>query len=666
MERIPAVSVVVPMYNVEKYIKICVDSILAQTFQDFEIILVDDASPDRTFDICQKLYGDNDKVKLFRHEKNTVKYSAAPARNTGMKNACGKYIYFMDSDDYLLPNALEKLYNTAEKYNAQVVHVAGRYELFQDEIEPIREENLKLMWDVYDKEGFLHNNILERLERNWKNGETRSLVWLCFCRRDFLREKQIEFLPIMSEDEIFCFALLSSAERYYILHDALYIYRNTRKNSVMGSKNIDKISSAIQAGILALNYVGNALDHMLRFDGYEEWRDNLLNYKVFYGHVGHSFPYFADLNITAEKNALVKEALTPYFGPTEPFVRILFNNFQLYRCQSEILAQQMQSLYSQVMDLLNRMEISGNKIVFVNFNGKGYGCNPKYIAEEIIKQNLPYDLVWLVNDLNEPMPDKIRKVLYSNVDSAYELATAKVIVTNTKNLLPFPSKKQGQYFIETYSDDFAKGGLPRNDIFFRRNDELIMRIKAALNVSAKNKLIMYAPTFRDNPAVFADVYNFDSKRLLKVVEKKFGGKWTLLVRFHPNISGTDFAQNFFAGAENTINVTNYPDAQELLVASDILISDYSSVIYDFMLCGKPVFIYGKDYDTYSQERGFNQNYFNLPYKVNRTENELLNSIKTFNAKSLKSKIKRFMDAIKPFDNGHASEAVVARIKAVIA
>ena len=717
MERIPAVSVVVPMYNVENYIKICIDSILAQTFQDFEIILVDDNSSDKSFDICQKFYGGNDRVKLVRNEKNPAKYSAGSARNTGIKNARGKYIYFMDSDDFLLPYALERLYNTAERTNAQVVHVAGRYELFQDEIEPIRQENLKLMWDAYDKEGFLHNNIVKRLDENWKNGATRSLVWLCFCRRDFLAEKKIEFLKIISEDEIFCFALLYAAERYYILHDALYIYRNMRKNSVMGSKNFDKIYCAVRAGIIASEYVWNALDKMPRFDGYETWRDNLLNYKVFYGLVGHSFPYYSDLNISAQKNDFVKEALTPYFGAAEPFVRILFNNFQLYRRQSEILNQQRQLLYSQAINLFDRIDISRGKVVFNNFNGKGYGCNPKYIAEEILRQNLPYDLVWLVNDLQEPMPDRIRKVQYNSLDSVYELATAKVIVTNCKNLLPYPKKKPGQYLIMTwhggdgfkkveadaeeklsaeyvnqskmnsamtdlmiagtqngfeimsksfwYGGEIMKCGLPRNDIFFRRNDELITRIRAALNVPAKNKLIMYAPTFRDNPATFADVYNFDAKKLLKAVEKKFGGKWTLLVRHHPNISGTDFAQNFFADAENTINVTNYPDVQELIVAADILVSDYSGVIWDFMTCGKPVFIYAKDYDTYPQERGFSRQYFELPYKVNRTEGELLNCIKSFNAKNLKSKVKRFIDAVQPFDTGHASEAVVARIKAVI-
>ncbi len=122
MTNVPAVSVIVPIYKVERYIKFCIDSILMQSFQDFEIILIDDASPDGSVELCQKLYGDNDKIKFVRHERNL---GLGSARNTGIKHARGKYIAFVDSDDFILPDALEKFYNTAEKNNAQVVHAAG-------------------------------------------------------------------------------------------------------------------------------------------------------------------------------------------------------------------------------------------------------------------------------------------------------------------------------------------------------------------------------------------------------------------------------------------------------------------------------------------------------------------------------------------------------------
>lgn len=92
--------------------------------------------------------------------------------------------------------------------------------------------------------------------------------------------------------------------------------------------------------------------------------------------------------------------------------------------------QRSNDLSAQIMNLFNRIELADRKIVFVNFMGRGFGCNPKYIALEIMRQNLPFDMVWLVNDINEPMPAWIRKVRYGSVDSIYELATAKVIVTS--------------------------------------------------------------------------------------------------------------------------------------------------------------------------------------------------------------------------------------------
>ena len=111
MNSTPYFSIIVPMYNVERYIKICVDSILAQTFQDFELIIVDDCSTDNSYKICTELYGGNKKVRLLRHEKNL---GQGIARNFGLKKATGKYIWFIDSDDAIVPHSLEKLHKATQ------------------------------------------------------------------------------------------------------------------------------------------------------------------------------------------------------------------------------------------------------------------------------------------------------------------------------------------------------------------------------------------------------------------------------------------------------------------------------------------------------------------------------------------------------------------------
>ena len=714
----PSVSVVVPMYKVEQYIKICVDSILAQTFQDFEIILVDDASPDNCAEICRKFYGDNSKVKLIRHEKNL---GLGPARNTGIKNSRGKYIYFVDSDDFILPNALEKFFNTAESSNADVVHAAGWYELFQNEPLPIRRENLQLKWDNYSREGFLPPNPVYRIEQLWKPYNMWSMAWLCFCRRDFLEKNRLEFPPILSEDEPFSFALLCFAEKYYIMHEAIYVYRR-RAGSIMLTKSTERFAKGIQSSLIGSIYMQNLLDRLPRAEGYEQWCESVLEKLLFRLTSNHTLLYYDKSPLNKELSVIVDNALKNIFGNLTPFVKYFFNSCHIYRRQAEILAQQaetiaqnMNQIHAQIISTFNRIELSERKIVFVNFLGKGYGCNPKYIAEEILRQNLNLDMVWLVNDLNEPMPQKIRKVLYGSVDSMYELASAKVIVTNVKNLLPFPNKKRGQFLIMTwhggiggikaiekeaeeklspdyvresklnsqmtdlmmagtqmqfeqfkrvmyYDGEILKCGVPRDDIFFRHDAELIARVRNSLNVPPENKIVMYAPTFRNDPRVMADACKFDAEKLLDALQKKFGGEWTLLMRFHPN-NAAQFQNIFYS--DKIINATAYPDMQELTLISDVVISDYSNALLEAMLCNKPVFIFAKDYDSYTKEREFLPLYFELPYKINRSESELFADIENFDAAAQEPKIKHFLDMVQPFDNGHASEVVVDRIKSVV-
>ena len=110
---------------------------------------------------------------------------------------------------------------------------------------------------------------------------------------------------------------------------------------------------------------------------------------------------------------------------------------------------------------------------------------------------------------------------------------------------------------------------------------------------------MYAPTYRDtNFKKQLEMYSFDTEKLLTTVQKKFGGEWTLLLRFHPQVVNMGIAEKLFKTSDKIIDVTQYPDPQELACLADICISDYSSIIYDFLVIDKPVFIFAKDIDTY--------------------------------------------------------------------
>ena len=117
----PLISVIIPVYNVENYLRECLDSVLAQTYSNYEVLLIDDGSTDSSFDICCE-YCDKDKrFKVYQKENG----GASSARNYGLDCAAGEYLYFLDSDDYLKPIALEKMASCACQHQADLVFIEG-------------------------------------------------------------------------------------------------------------------------------------------------------------------------------------------------------------------------------------------------------------------------------------------------------------------------------------------------------------------------------------------------------------------------------------------------------------------------------------------------------------------------------------------------------------
>ena len=127
MIKLAKVSVIVPLYNAERFLKTCIDSILNQSFEDFELIIVDDCSTDRSLEIAQQ-YRDS-RIKIFR---NVTNLGDAATRNIGLTFSSSEYVYFMDDDDAILANCLEIFYNAIEESNADVVHMNSHYATFDE------------------------------------------------------------------------------------------------------------------------------------------------------------------------------------------------------------------------------------------------------------------------------------------------------------------------------------------------------------------------------------------------------------------------------------------------------------------------------------------------------------------------------------------------------
>ena len=226
---LPAVSVIVPVFNAEKFLSVCLESILIQTFKDFEVILVDDCSTDSSLALAESyLEKFGGRLKIITLPENTG--SGAVPRNVGLEYAQGKYIFFTDNDDLLTDNALETLYNFAEEYRAEVVYME---KFFTCDEEPVPKNFTLSVWrkdSLVDEPTFEPDNLSERIKK-FLSSEFWWAPWGKFFRRDFLISNEI-FFPQMTiaDDVIHTFKIICLAKKILRVPPPLYVYR-TNKSS---------------------------------------------------------------------------------------------------------------------------------------------------------------------------------------------------------------------------------------------------------------------------------------------------------------------------------------------------------------------------------------------------------------------------------------------------
>lgn len=317
--------------------------------------------------------------------------------------------------------------------------------------------------------------------------------------------------------------------------------------------------------------------------------------------------------------------------------------------------------------------IENNKIVCNNFLGKGYGDNPKYIAEELLRRNKKHEIVWYCDKkYNASIPKEIR-CINSTKEFIKEMATSKIWISNVR--LPiYMSKRKKQYYVQTwhggmatkmvekdamnsltkyyvrmakkdgkktdimisnckllteiyyksfwFNGDVCEQGTPRNDSIINFPNKYKDKVYKYYNIDRNIKVLLYAPTFRTNNT--KEVYNLDISRIIEALNEKTNEKWIGMVRLHPNINNPSEYFNF---NQTIINACNYPDMNELLSAVDILVSDYSSSVYDFFLLNRPVFIYANDMESYMKERNFYLKPSEGPFPIFHNNKDLINFIK---------------------------------------
>lgn len=358
--------------------------------------------------------------------------------------------------------------------------------------------------------------------------------------------------------------------------------------------------------------------------------------------------------------------------------------------------------------LLRIFPIDNKKIVIQCFKDMGYCDSPKYICEELIKRKTNYQIVWLTKKEYEyQFPAIIKLVPVNSFRAIKELVTAKIWIDNCRKA-SWVRKRTHQLYLETWhngislkrvekeaekvltktylrtaqndskmvnaflsNSDFAtkrlrnsfwysghvlEYGLPRNDILFKHSNtaftqKIKIKVANSLGIPYENKILLYAPTFRHDFST--ESYIKDYHDIISILNRN--SKWSIVEHFHPNV------QHFnpmCKHSKESINADKYEDFQELLLVSDILITDYSSSMFEFSFMKKPVFLYTPDIEEYIRDRNFTFRLKDLPWTQSKTTKDLAKSIENYNKEMYLKNLDKFMQNLRIYDTGEASQKTV--------
>ncbi len=355
--------------------------------------------------------------------------------------------------------------------------------------------------------------------------------------------------------------------------------------------------------------------------------------------------------------------------------------------------------------------VKGKKVLFMSFSGKSYSDNPRAISEALHRLDQDVEIIWAFLSPEEKrgvVPPYIKLVDRAKAANFYKaLATSKVFVTNFSIIAP---KDKRQRFIQTWHGDRAfkkilydanpirerelsesvngfcdlmvagsdygerqlrsafhyqgeilKVGTPRDDALLRMEIGDIAKIRSGLGISEKTRILLYAPTLRDqllHRKENQEIQDLDLASTLKKLEVKYHTDWICLVRAHPWMGGL----SGFDSGNKIIDVSSYEDMADLLLISDMLITDYSSCAGDYALTHRPIILYQSDRKEYlEKDRTFYFNMEDSPYMIAESQQELEAWIERIDEKTAWDNCEAILKFYNTYESGQAAEAVAKRI-----
>ncbi len=351
------------------------------------------------------------------------------------------------------------------------------------------------------------------------------------------------------------------------------------------------------------------------------------------------------------------------------------------------------------------------KVVFISFSGRQYSDSPRRISEELGRTHPDILQVWAFEE-----PERfdflrqkgIKTVKYKSMEFLYHVMTAKVYVDNAEfwsalkfrpgqmvlqtwhgggaykrvgsdridvnrreqlhavekmnkiTLFLSSSKAFTEYVIRgayRYHGQVLECGLPRNDDLMRPDPHTAREVRQVLGIPEQAKICLYAPTFRNSHTL--DLYDVDFAGLKAALEARFGGEWVILLRMHYYVAHKAME----SGAPYLMNATDYPDMQELLLSSDVLLTDYSSCMWDFSLLHRPCFLYARDICEYRGERDFYTPIEEWPFPLAETNEQLQHAIAVFDEGQYLEHVRKHHLDLGSTESGTAAKQCADRIAA---
>ena len=354
-----------------------------------------------------------------------------------------------------------------------------------------------------------------------------------------------------------------------------------------------------------------------------------------------------------------------------------------------------------------------DRVNFIAFSGRQYSDSPRRISELLLKEHPEIQQVWAFVE-----PEKfrfleekgIKVVKYKSLEYLYYVMTSKVYVDNAEfwSALKF---RPGQMVLETwhgggaykrvgghridvnereqqhavekmnkitlflsssrtftkyvirdayqYRGEVLECGLPRNDDLLSPDPATAAKARETLGIPEGAKVLLYAPTFRNSHSL--DLYDVDFARLKASLEARFGGQWIIVLRMHYYLADKAMASQ----APWLRNATSYPDMQDLLQCADVLLTDYSSCMWDFSLMYKPCVLYARDISAYRGERDFYTPIESWPFPLSADNDALAKIIADFDEEHYRHAVKRHHEELGSTESGTAAQQCAERIAAFL-